>query len=265
MGVMQMTTYETVYTPSDPNYPSSLGIPLDPAPPPARPLARATARPSANFSEYVLLYGKAQRHNLIVMTAGMVGAIGAMWYLDGIALIIGVAVAVGLTLGGAGSFLVTGAAHSAYTRHLSTTTTQTYTAPPPAGPAVRPFVASRNANGATTGRTVRAGRFQLPAATWAALFAAAESNDGRLTRDAATKALPRALYRDWAGTMAEFQRLGIVDGDGRVTADGWTFARRDVAPAGAPPYPNDGDAPAGAHSTHARRTHGAHGAAGAGV
>lgn len=264
MGVMQMTTYETVYTPSDPNYPVSLGIPLDPAPPPARPLARATARPSANFSEYVLLYGKAQRHNLIVMTAGMVGIVGALWYLSGGALIIAAAVAVGLTLGGAGSFLVTGAAHSAYTRHLSTTTTQTYTDPPPAGPAVRPFVASRNA-GATTARTVRAGRFQLPSTTWAALFEAASANDGRLTRDAATKALPRALYRDWAGTMGELQRLGIVDGDGRVTADGWHFARRDVGAAGAPPYPNDDDAPAGAHSTHARRTHEAHGAAGAGV
>jgi hypothetical protein len=37
--------------------------------------------------------------------------------------------------------------------------------------------------------TIRAGRFALPATTWAALLAAADANGGRLTRDAATKVL----------------------------------------------------------------------------
>ena len=94
----------------------------------------------------------------------------------------------------------------------------------------------------------------MPAATWAALLAAAEANGGRLTRDAATKVLPRHLYRDWSTTAGEFQRLGIIDGDGMVTAGGLQFLRNDS------PFPNGGYSAAGAQSTHARRTHGAHGA-----
>jgi len=136
--------------------------------------------------------------------------------------------------------------------------TQTYAPPPAPSAPVRPFVPS--ANGDAAGHTVRAGRFQLPAATWAALFDVAEANGGRLTRDgvAAARALPRALYRDWAATLAELQRLGIVDDDGRVTAAGWEFAGREITPP-----PHGIDAPAGAPSTHARRTHDAHGRAAA--
>lgn len=116
------------------------------------------------------------------------------------------------------------------------------------GAVVRPFIPSTNPT------TIRAGRFTLPAATWAALFNAAEANDGRLTRDTATRLLPRAMYRNWQSTLEELQRLGLIDGDGRVTAAGRTFARGDASP-----YPTHTEARTGAHSTHARRTHGAHG------
>ena len=95
----------------------------------------------------------------------------------------------------------------------------------------------------------------MPAATWAALLAAADSNGGRLTRDAATKVLPRALYRDWSTTAGELARLGIIDGEGMVTAAGRGMM------SGNPPRPTGDYAPAGAYSTHARRTHGAHGGA----
>ena len=95
----------------------------------------------------------------------------------------------------------------------------------------------------------------MPAATWAALLAAAEANGGRLTRDAATKVLPRALYRDWATTAGEFQRLGMIDGDGMVTPAGRGMMR------GGSPFPTGDYAHTGAHSTHARRTHDAHGVA----
>ena len=87
------------------------------------------------------------------------------------------------------------------------------------------------------------------------LLAAADANGGRLTRDAATKVLPRALYRDWATTAGELARLGIIDGEGMVTAAG-----RGII-GGNPPRPTGDYAPTGAHSTHARRTHDAHGVA----
>ena len=211
------------------------------------PLARMTQRPAAEFHEYVIAYSRGQRWNVFLMFAGGALAIGAGIYLGGGVLIIGVAIGLGLTGAGGGGLLIAAGAHAAYTRHLGMMTTRTYAEQPPAGATVRPFVPSTNPS------TVRAGRFKLPAATWAALFNSAEANDGRLTRDAAAKVLPRAIYRDWQSTLEELQRLGMVDDDGRVTPAGWMFVRRDVSP-----YPDNAEAPTGAQSTHARRTHGAH-------
>lgn len=114
---------------------------------------------------------------------------------------------------------------------------------------VRAFVPSQNAPA-----TIRVGAWRLPRAAWAALFAAAEANGGRLTRDVAVEHLPRELYRNWAGTKSELMRLNIIDESGRVTERGWQFYRMDVAPS-----PTGENTAAGALSTHARRTHGAHG------
>lgn len=208
-------------------------------------LARATQRPAADFHEYVIAYSRGQRWNVFLIFAGVALAIGAGMYLGGGVLIIGVALGLGLTGAGGGGLFIAAGAHASYTRHLGVTTTRTYAEQPAAGASVRPFVPSTNPT------TVRAGRFQLPAATWAALFNAAEANDGRLTRDAATKVLPRAMYRDWQSTLEELQRLGMFDGDGRVTAAGLLFARRDLSP-----YPDNAQVHTGAYSTHARRTHG---------
>ena len=191
----------------------------------APPLARSTRRPSAEFDEFVLRYARAQRANVGLMFVGL-----------------------GLAGAGAGGFIAAASAHAAYTRYFSATETEVYADPPPPAAAVRPFVASTN--GAAT---IRAGRFSLPASTWSALLAAADANGGRLTRDAATKILPRALYRDWATTAGEFQRLGMIDPEGMVTAAGRGMM------SGNSPYPIGHNAPTGASSTRARRTHGAHG------
>ena len=214
-------------------------------PPPA--LARSTRRPAADFREYVLAYSRAQRANIGLIFAGVAVVIGGALNLHGTAAIFVVALGLGLAAGGAGGLLIAAGAHAAFTRHLGTYETQTYTTPP-AAPTVRPFVPSTNPT------NIRAGRFQLPAATWAALFNAAEANGGRLTRDGAAKALPRALYRDWQTTADELRRLDIIDADGMVTAAGWQFARRDLSP-----YPIGAKSAAGAQSTHARRTHDPHG------
>ena len=214
------------------------------------PLARSTRRPSADFDEFVLRYARTQRANIGLMFAGLGMAVGAAVQLHGGLMVALAAVGLGLAGAGAGGFIAAASAHAAYTRYFSATETEVYADPPPPAAAVRPFVASTN--GAPT---IRAGRFSLPAATWAALLAAADSNGGRLTRDAATKVLPRALYRDWATTAGELARLGIIDDEGRVTAAG-----RGII-GGNSPRPTGDYAPAGAYSTHARRTHGAHGGA----
>ena len=216
----------------------------------APPLARSTRRPSAEFDEFVLRYARAQRANVGLIFVGLGLAVGAAVRLDGGIMVALAAVGLGLAGAGAGGFIAAASAHAAYTRYFSATETEVYADPPPPAAAVRPFVSSSNGT-----PTIRAGRFALPATTWAALLAAADANGGRLTRDAATKVLPRALYRDWATTAGELQRLGIIDPEGMVTAAG-----RGII-GGNSPRPTGDYAPAGAYSTHARRTHGAHGVA----
>ena len=212
-------------------------------------LARSTRRPSADFDEFVLRYARAQRANVGLIFVGLGLAVGAAIRLDGGLMVALAAVGLGLAGAGAGGLAAAASAHAAYTRYFSATETEVYADPPAAAPTVRPFVASTNGTA-----TIRAGRFSLPASTWAALLAAADANGGRLTRDAATKVLPRHLYRDWSTTAGELQRLGIIDDGGTVTAAG-----RGIL-SGNPPRPTGDYAPAGAYSTHARRTHDAHGA-----
>ena len=213
------------------------------------PLTRATRRPSAEFEEFVLRYARAQRTNVGLIFAGMGMAIGAAMRLDGGIVVAFVAVGLGLAGAGGGGLVVAAGAHAAYTRYFSATETHVYAEPPAPAATVRPFVPS--SNGAAT---VRAGRFSLPTATWAALFETATSNGGKLTRDAAIKVLPRNLYRDWQGTVEELQRLGLIDAESRPTRAAWSLIGRGS------PSPNGDEWPAGVPSTHARRTHGAHGA-----
>ena len=221
------------------------------APATVPPLARARSRPTVDYSEFVLTYSRAQATSAAAIFGGIGAAVLGVGTFDGAAMI--AAGAAGLAIVGAGAvaLVLRAQAHADYLSFLSSTTETTYADPPAPSPTVRPFVPS--SNGAAT---IRAGRFSLEAVTWRALFQTATNNNGRLTRDSATKALPRHLYRDWAATLAELQRLGLVDGDARPTAAGWRLAGL--------PYPNGDEWPAGADSTHARRTEEAHGGQGAG-
>lgn len=216
------------------------------SPPLAR--ARAKVRPSAHFNEYVMAYTRMQRANVLLIFAGVAVLIGATMYTEGVATVLCVALGLGLAGGGGGGLAIAAAAHASFTACMATIEEHTYTEAPPPAEGVRPFVAS--SNGAAT---VRAGRFALPPATWAALFDGAAAAGGRLTRDGAAKVLPRHLYRDWQTTLGELHRLQLVDAEGRPTAAAWALIGRT------PPRPAGDEWPAGTHSTHARRTHGAHG------
>ena len=227
----------------DPNYP---GVPQ----PPPEVVARSTSRSTVDYDTYVLRFSRELRLNALLMTVGIVLIIGAMFYLSGIGLITVAAVGVGLGISGFVGYMAADRAHSSYTRDLAVSVSETYErpTPPPQPQTVRPFVASGNGT-----NTVRVGRFSLPTATWAELFETAGAAGGKLTRDAATRVLPRPLYRDWQATLGELQRLGYVDDEARPTAAAWDAVGLR------PPHPGD-ERPAGAYSTHARRTHGAHGA-----
>lgn len=208
---------------------------------------RSTRRAAVDFHEYVIDYSARQRVNLFALATGMALATGSIMYLSGALLVAFTSIGLGLGIAGAGALLIAIDAHACYTRYLAITETATYPEAQPAQ-AARPFMPSRN--GAAN---IRAGRFSLTADTWAALFAGAARNGGRVTRDGAARVLPRPLYRDWQSTIEELQRLGMVDVDGMATEAGYEFANVT------PPRPVAVNPAEGAHSTHARRTNGAHG------
>ena len=214
----------------------------------APPLARATTRNTTDFDSFVMRYARAQGGSVALIFGGAGLAIGGGMWLEPGALMVAFAAA-GLALVGMGgsAFAFRAAAHADWRNYFGTTTDRTYAEPAAAAPTVRPFVPSSNGT-----NTVRVGRFSLPTATWAELFETAGAAGGRLTRDAATRVLPRPLYRDWQATLGELQRLGYVDDEARPTAAAWDAVGLR------PPHPG-GERPAGAYSTHARRTHGAHG------
>src|SRR5690606_18314889 len=102
----------------------------------AQPLERVSSRPAADFHEYVLVYARAQRWNVDLDIAGIALAVGAAVNLSGGVLIVVAAVGLALAGGGGAGFLIAAGAHAAYTRHLGVNITQTYAAPPAAGPTV---------------------------------------------------------------------------------------------------------------------------------
>lgn len=215
--------------------------PLPVTPPPAK----VTARPAVDYPTFVLQFARQMTRLVILAFAGVALIVGGAMYTEGAAMVIILAVGLGLAAGGVTGAAAAVGAHASYSRLFGRIETTHYPEPTPPAPAVRPFVASRNYN---DGHTIRAGRFSLPPATWRALFDSAASTGGRLTRDGAAQVLPRALYRQWAETLTELQRLGLVDDEARPTAAAWQMVGR--------PYPTASDAPTGAPSTHARRTHG---------
>lgn len=220
-------------------------------PSPATPApTKTTARPAVDYDRFVLVFARQISRFVILAFAGVTLVIGGIMYSTGTPMVIIIAVGLGLAAGGATGAAAAVGAHSIYARTFGRIETTHYPEPPPAAPAVRAFMPS-----SAGPRTVRAGKFQLPADAWAGIFAAAQANGGRLTRDAAQRHLPRVLYRQWSETLSELARLGIVDNDGNITAGGWQFANETVGT----PYPTTGNGHTSAHGTHAQRPNGAPG------
>lgn len=95
---------------------------------------------------------------------------------------------------------------------------------------VRPVIHDR-----AVGNVIRRGNFEMSREQWMRLYELART--GRpLTRDAArdADAMPRDLYIEWASTMAEMRRVGLVDDENRAT-DAWHDFHRSIVETGRPP------------------------------
>jgi len=94
--------------------------------------------------------------------------------------------------------------------------------------AVRPVIHDR-----AVGNVIRRGNFEMSREQWASLYNLAA--DGRpLTRDAARPHMPRDLYIEWAATMAEMRRVGLIDDEHRMT-DAWCDFHRSIVENTTPP------------------------------
>lgn len=93
---------------------------------------------------------------------------------------------------------------------------------------VRPVIRDR-----AVGNIIRRGNFRLSRDQWASLYNLAR--DGRpLTRDAARPHMPRDLYIEWAATMTEMRRVGLIDDEHRMT-DAWRDFHRSIVENSRPP------------------------------
>lgn len=196
----------------DINYP---GVPADPP-----VAARTTSRATVTYETYVLQYAARQRGHVLLATAGVVLALGAMYLVDGTALlVILISLGVGGLMSGGVGFAIAADAHASYTRNLAVSVSETYerrpTTPPPA--TVRPYVASSNGDG----RTTNTGRLNFTAQVWKALFDRALANGGVISRDGVAR--PAGVGRDWyhgdgyGHLLGELTRLGFIDGRNRIT------------------------------------------------
>lgn len=96
--------------------------------------------------------------------------------------------------------------------------------------AVRPVIHDR-----AVGNVIRRGNFEMSREQWMRLYNLAAT--GRpLTRDAArdADAMPRDLYIEWASTMAEMRRIGLIDDEHRMT-DAWCDFHRSIVENTTPP------------------------------
>lgn len=95
---------------------------------------------------------------------------------------------------------------------------------------VRPVVRDR-----AVGNVIRRGNFEMTREQWMRLYNLAAT--GRpLTRDAArdADAMPRDLYIEWAATMSEMRRVGLIDDEHRMT-DAWREFHASIVETGRPP------------------------------
>lgn len=95
---------------------------------------------------------------------------------------------------------------------------------------VRPVIRDR-----AVGNIIRRGNFRMSREQWMRLYELAR-NGRPLTRDAArdADAMPRDLYIEWAATMAEMRRVGLIDDEHRMT-DSWREFHRSIVENSRPP------------------------------
>ena len=180
---------------------------------------RQTSRATVDYDTYVLRYAARQRGNILMAAAGIVAGLGAGLFLDGSALVLIVAAAVGCTVAGFAGFAVAADAHASYTRDLAVSVSETWHTRPAAEPSRNPrvFVASENPN------TIRASRLTFSPVVWQSLLDNALSNGGAVTRDGAKVS---GVGRDWyhgdgyGNLLTELSRLGFIDERNRIT-DRW--------------------------------------------
>lgn len=95
---------------------------------------------------------------------------------------------------------------------------------------VRPVIHDR-----AVGNVIRRGNFQMTHEQWMRLYEIARHGQP-LTRDAArdADAMPRDLYIEWAATMAEMRRVGLIDDENRATS-AWREFHRSIVENTTPP------------------------------
>lgn len=95
---------------------------------------------------------------------------------------------------------------------------------------VRPVIRDR-----AVGNVIRRGNFEMSREQWMRLYELARHGQP-LTRDAArdADAMPRDLYIEWAATMAEMKRVGLIDDEHRATG-AWHDFHRSIVENAAPP------------------------------
>lgn len=217
---MTKQRFHAAYTPpaarrDDINYPGAGGIPGDGG----DMTQRQTSRATVDYDTYVLQYAARQRGHVLMAASGIVAAIGAAIYLDGTALVLVAAGAVGFTVAGLAGFAVAADAHAGYTRDLAVSVSETWERrpTPPAPKSPRVFVPSENP------RTIRTGRLTFAPTVWQSLLDNALGNGGIVTRDGAKGA---GVGRDWyhaagyGNLLIELNRLGFIDERNRAT-DRW--------------------------------------------
>lgn len=192
--------------------------------------AKTTSRATVDYDTYVLRYAARQRGNVLLITAGVMTAVGAAIYLSGAALVLIAAGGIGAALAGCAGFVVAAQAHGSYTRDLAVSVSETWHRNPPPRPAtVRPFVASNNGDGKTT----TTGRLDFTPGMWRDLFDLAMKNGGVVNRDDVAK--PARIGREWyhgagyGSFLSELTHLGFIDDHNRLTPAALAWYEQQIA------------------------------------
>lgn len=202
---------------------------------PALPVSKTTSRATVTYETYVLDYAARQRGHVLLATAGLIMALGAMYLIDNNALLVlFIALGVGGIMSGSIGFAIAADAHASYTRNLAVSVSETWERRQPPAPAtVRPFVASSDGDG----RTTNTGRLNFTPPVWQALFNRAMSNGGFIDRDNVCKkaGIGRRWYHSdpnsadgFRAFLAELRQIQFVDDRNRLTDIALTWYAQQI-------------------------------------